>query len=173
MRSFLIEGTKEAAFTTAITAAALAFQISHSCGKGNSVPCSCEVSKRSAGRVDSSKLNKCRINIPHGTTFASSFLSVTSDSSSPVSDIDRHNIQVGLKASALVIHLLFRTIELLLFLVIYPIIILVPRAFPYPAPPARRGREKALGTRMLNHICVQRRGRLIHSFVFVYIRGCD
>ena len=102
-RSFSIlnisEGTKEAAFATALTAASLVLQISTACEPDKrlgSAACPCKLD----GPAHTAQWRHCRSKLAHtAVRFTTSFLSLTYDKSDSLSLMNAHNIRTGLKAS--------------------------------------------------------------------------
>lgn len=90
------DGTKEAAFTTAILSAALAYNVAKACTTKDVSECSCEGIKRSL-RVQPWKWKGCNANIRFGCHTAERFMLSGRTNNSHINMMTRHNVRVGLE----------------------------------------------------------------------------
>jgi len=90
------DGTKEAAFTTALLSAAIALSIAKACTSKDVTECSCEGAKRPF-HGQSLKWRGCSVNIRYGTYSAERFMLSGRGNNSEINTIMKQNVRVGLE----------------------------------------------------------------------------
>lgn len=91
-----IDGTKEAAFTTAMLSAAIAFNIAKACTAKDVTECSCEGVKRPF-RGQPWKWKGCNVNIRFGSYAAERFMMSGRSNDTKLNMMSRHNVRAGLE----------------------------------------------------------------------------
>ncbi|KAJ7333579.1 Protein Wnt-7a [Desmophyllum pertusum] len=90
------DGTKEAAFTTALLSASIAFSIAKACTAKDVTECSCEGVKRPM-RGRSWKWRGCSVNVRFGTYSAERFMLSGKSNNTEMNTIMKQNVRVGLE----------------------------------------------------------------------------
>ncbi|KAM7449070.1 Wnt7p [Porites harrisoni] len=90
------DGTKEAAFTTAMLSAAIAFNIAKACTAKDVTECSCEGVKRPF-RGQPWKWKGCNVNIRFGSYAAERFMMSGRSNDTKLKMMSRHNVRAGLE----------------------------------------------------------------------------
>lgn len=90
------DGTREAAFTTAMLSAALAYKVALACIAKNVTECSCEKVEHSF-RGESWKWTGCSVNVVFGSYTAARFMLSARSNNSQIDMMKMHNVRVGLE----------------------------------------------------------------------------
>ena len=98
MTTSLTDGTREAAFTTAMLSAALAYKVALACIAKNVTECSCEKVEHSF-RGESWKWTGCSVNVVFGSYTAARFMLSARSNNSQIDMMKMHNVRVGLEVS--------------------------------------------------------------------------
>lgn len=93
---YIIDGTKEAAFSTAMLSAAIAFNIAKACTAKDVTECSCEGVKRPF-RGQPWKWKGCNVNIRFGSYAAERFMMSGRSNDTKLNMMSRHNVRAGLE----------------------------------------------------------------------------
>lgn len=94
------DNTQEAAFTTALLSAALAYNVALACTEKDVTECSCEEVKRRPFREQSTwKWKGCSVNVGFGSSIAGRFMLSYRSNNTQSSIIDKHNVRVGLEVN--------------------------------------------------------------------------
>lgn len=91
-----VDGTREAAFTTATLSAALAYSVAKACTAKDVTECSCEGVKRPL-RGQQWKWKGCSVNVRFGSHTAERFMLSGRGNNSQTNMMARHNVRVGLE----------------------------------------------------------------------------
>jgi len=90
------DGTREAAFATAMLSAALAYNVAKACTAKDVTECSCEGVKRPL-RGQQWKWKGCSVNVRFGSHTAERFMLSGRGNNSQINMMARHNVRVGLE----------------------------------------------------------------------------
>ena len=99
---FSTDGTKEAAFTTALLSATIALSIAKACKSKDVTECSCEGVKRPF-HGQSLKWRGCSVNIRFGTYSAERFMLSGRGNNSEMNTIMKQNVRVGLEVNTVIL----------------------------------------------------------------------
>ena len=100
-RTFIvIAGSREAAFTYAITSAGVTYSITQACSLGKLKRCSCDQSKKKSKVLNEGwKWGGCSADIKHGLKFSRKFLDAREIEQNARSLMNKHNNRAGRKVS--------------------------------------------------------------------------
>lgn len=99
-----ITGSREAAFTYAVTSAGVTYSITQACSLGKLKQCSCDQSKKKVLH-EGWKWGGCSADIRHGLKFSRKFLDAREIEQNARSLMNKHNNRAGRKVSLYYIHL--------------------------------------------------------------------
>lgn len=99
-----ITGSREAAFTYAVTSAGVTYSITQACSLGKLKQCSCDQSKKKVLH-EGWKWGGCSADIKHGLKFSRKFLDAREIEQNARSLMNKHNNRAGRKVSLYYIHL--------------------------------------------------------------------
>lgn len=91
------DNTQEAAFTTALLSAALAYNVALACTEKDVTECNCEVKRRPFREQSTWKWKGCSVNVGFGSSIAGRFMLSYRSNNTQSSIIDKHNVRVGLE----------------------------------------------------------------------------
>ena len=100
-RTFIVfAGSREAAFTYAITSAGVTYSITQACSLGKLKRCSCDQSKKKSKVLNEGwKWGGCSADIKHGLKFSRKFLDAREIEQNARSLMNKHNNRAGRKVS--------------------------------------------------------------------------
>lgn len=97
---FFFSGSREAAFTYAITSAGVTYSLTQACSLGKLKRCSCDQSKKKSKVInDGWKWGGCSADIKHGLKFSRKFLDAREIEQNARSLMNKHNNRAGRKVS--------------------------------------------------------------------------
>ncbi|EAU76147.2 AGAP010283-PA [Anopheles gambiae str. PEST] len=102
----VVIGSREAAYTYAITSAGAVYSITTACAKGNITTCGCDMNQKifSSSESENWKWGGCSVDIGYGMRFAKKFLDAREIENDNRSLMNMHNNRVGRKPDSILDH---------------------------------------------------------------------